>query len=114
MMNTLMNRMGKQKKQPQLVQDAYEAMERRKRMEAAYTANAQIAATNAAQEAAARAVSTPQPTPIPTAEPMPLPEEPAAVTEDRPAYETTSARAKLGGPVKSGFEMELPPDPALR
>ncbi len=117
MMNGLMNRMGQQKKKPPLVQDAYEAMERQKRIAAAYTANVQIAATNAAQEAAARAVPTPQATPTPTAEPIPLPEEAAdtdALSEDLSAEGTSSARAKLGDPVKGGYEMELPPDPALR
>jgi len=117
MMNNLMNRMGQQKKKPPLVQDAYEAMERQKRIAAAYTANAQIAATNAAQEAAARAMPTPQPTPTPTPEPIPLPKEGAArgaLSEDVSVEDTSSARAKLGDPMKSGYEMELPPDPALR
>ena len=116
MMNSLMNRMGQQKKKPPLVQDAYEAMERQKRIAAAYTANAQIAATNAAQEAAARAAPIPQPSPTPPAEPIPLPEDgdKDALSEDLSAEGTSSARAKLGDPVTGSYEMKLPPDPALR
>ncbi len=113
MMNNLMNRMGKQKKMPKLVQDAYQAMERRKRIDAAYTANAQIAATNAAQEEAARAVPTVEPTATPT--PEPAPEPGLALQESGLAADAdTSARAKLDDPTKGGFGMELPPDPAVR
>jgi len=117
MMNNLMNRMGQQKKKPPLVQDAYEAMERQKKIAAAYTANAQIAATNAAQEEAARTAALPEPTATPTAEPIPQPQaalEKSELSGELDLEETSSYRAKLGAPVSSGFEMELPPDPAVR
>lgn len=110
MMKGLMNRMGQKKKKPPLVQQAYDAMERRKQIAAAYTANAQISATNAAQEEAARAVPTVEPTPTPTPQPIPEPE----VASRSSVGDVSSVRAKLNESAGGGFGAELPPDPALR